>query len=90
MSVLTFEGETRGAFLTAMHSGEKFETDEKSYWYFLEVLPPVYMARTVTLPDGQTVQGAFGFAEGAEPITAFWKSNGRYYGCRTNTINPCW
>ena len=83
-----------GAFLTAMHSGEVFEVDEEMFMYWLEVLPPVYMSRRVTLPNGREVKASFGFAEGAEPVTAFWKerSDGavHHFGCRTNTMNRPW
>lgn len=78
------------AFLPDMHSGQVFECDEQMYRYFLEVLPPVWMAKTIRL-NGQRVFTNFGFAEGAELVTAFWKSkNGktlRYFGCRTDIMN---
>ena len=77
----------RMAFIAAMESGKPFEMDEESWYYWLEVLPPVYMGRTVLLANGETVKAHFGFAEGAEIITAFWKSDGRYFGCRTNEYN---
>lgn len=76
--------------IKAMGSGEIFETDVEGFDYFLEVLPPVYMGKVVTLPNGEKVKAAFGFAEGAEEIVAFWKKGGRYFGCRTTQINPCW
>ena len=86
-----------GDFLTAMHSGQVFECDEDMYYYWLEVLPPSYLKNPVTLPDGQQVRSDFGFAEGAEPITAFWKTKDRkdgaeadgvrFFGCRTKIMN---
>lgn len=75
-------------FIPVMRSGDVFECDEEMFDYWLEVLPPVYMSKVVALPNGQTVKAAFGFAEGAEEVVAFWRSGGRYFGCRTNTINP--
>lgn len=75
------------AFIKAMHSGEQFECDEDMYFYWLEVLPPAFMGKRIAFPDGQTVLASFGFAEGAEPITAFWKSDGRFFGRRTTIIN---
>lgn len=84
--VLSFEGQ-REAFLTAMHSGQPFEMDEESWYYWLEVLPPVYMGRTVKLANGETVRASFGFAEGEEQITAFWKRDGKFLGCLTNDWN---
>lgn len=74
--------------ITATNSGEKFECTEDVFDYFLEVLPPVFMSKRITLPDGEVVKASFGFAEGAETITAFWKSGGKYYGCKTNVMNP--
>jgi hypothetical protein len=80
-------------FLTAMQSGEPFECDWGMFYYWLEVLPPVHYGRRVTLPNGREIVAAFGFAEGAEEITVFWRerhpgAEDRYFGCRTNTINP--
>jgi hypothetical protein len=61
-----------GDCVAAIHSGARVEIDHEMYMYWLEVLPPVYMRRVVTLPgDGKRVT-AFGFAEGCERITAFW------------------
>jgi hypothetical protein len=76
-------------FIEAMHSGESFECDEEMFDYWLEVLPPVLWKRKVKLPNGETVNAAFGFAEGADVITVFWFKNGRYFGCRTNIRNSC-
>jgi hypothetical protein len=76
-----------GQFLTAMHSGQRFECDEEMYFYWLEVLPPAWMNRTVTL-DGVPVRTHFGFAEGYDCVTAFWKQGGRYFGQRTTILNP--
>ena len=74
-------------FIAAMHSGQVFECDDEMWYYWLEVLPPVYMGRTVLLPDGSSVPAAFGFAEGIEHITAFWRMGGRFYGCRTDQMH---
>lgn len=49
--------------------------DEKTYFYFLEVLPPKFMTG-----------GLFAFAEGAEEIQLFWRSNGQFF-CRKLTWN---
>ncbi len=83
------------AFIAAMHSGEQFECDQEMYVYWLEVLPPAFMGREVTWPDGQKVKAHFGFAEGEDYITAFWCVGGswwaetgvRYFGRRTNILN---
>ncbi len=41
--------------------------------YFLEVLPPVWMNRSLRLPTGEIRTCSFGFAEGHERITAFFR-----------------
>ena len=88
--VYTMSRETWLDFIEAMHSGERFEVDEENWYYWLEVLPPVFMAEDIDYfpgREGQPTRVSFGFAEGSEPITVFWKENGRYYGQRTNRIN---
>jgi hypothetical protein len=72
-----------------MHSGDQIEVDEEVFYYFLEVLPPVFMGKRFKFADGQEVLAAFGFAEGAEPITVFWtdKETKRNYCHRSNLIN---
>lgn len=75
-------------FLADLAAGKRVVIDEWIYDYFLEVLPPVYMGRRVTTVDGTVVRAYFGFAEGAEPVTAFWREGGRYYCQRTPQINP--
>ena len=84
--------ETWAETIAAMHSGERVEISEAVYNYFLEVLPPVYMGRRITLPGGDTRRVAFGFAEGAEPITAFWREGSQdagwsFYCQRTKEMN---
>lgn len=81
------------AFIDAMCSGERFECDEEMYYYWLEVLPPVFMHREITfLPghEGHLMRVDFGFAEGAEPVTVFWRSpdRTRFFGQRTTFMNP--
>ena len=48
--------------------GTVCQVDEKTYSYYLEVLPPEFM-----LGD------YFGFAEGFEPYTLFWRENGQHF-----------
>lgn len=79
------------AFVSARDRGERCEVDEEMYWYFLEVLPPQFMGEVVTLCDGDSIRADFGFAEGAERITAFWKARPTqgdpvYYAQHTNKI----
>ena len=79
-------------FIQVFNSGEKFEIDEKMYFYWLEVLPPVFMNRRIDFRpghEGQKVFADFGFAEGAEEIKIFWKSidGKRFFGQCTNQLN---
>ena len=80
--------ETWPETIAAMHSGKTIEINEEVFDYFLEVLPPVHMGYRANLPDGTQVRACFGFAEGYEPVTAFWKQSGKYFCCRTKEINP--
>ena len=80
------EDKSEGAwsrFIEAMHSGEEVEIDEEMYYYWLEVLPPVFMWKVI---DGKKYE--FGFAEGAEPVTVFWRKDGRFFCRRTEIMNP--
>lgn len=76
-------------FILVMRSGNVVEIDREMYDYFLGVLPPVYMGRRVTLPDGREVWADFGFAEGWDCITAFWRhaDTGRCFCCRTTEVH---
>ncbi len=66
------------AFLAAWKRGERLKISESIYWYFLEVLPPIFYARkNVELVTGDRIVANFGFAEGAERITAFWMTETR-------------
>lgn len=89
--MLTYENDF-AKFLTARDAGERVEVDVEMFDYFLDVLPPVYMSRMATLPDGMQVRATYGMAEGWEPITAFWRERGddgelRYFAQRTAEIN---
>lgn len=66
------------AFIQAKNSGALCRIDEAIFEYFLEVLPPVYMFREATLNTGRKLRVDFGFAEGAEIVTAFWREFGAY------------
>lgn len=78
------------AYLNALDSDETLEITEGTFDYFLNVLPPVYMRRSIVL-DGRARNVAFGFAEGCERITAFWaekRDNLVHYLCkRTHQMN---
>lgn len=75
------------AFIRVMRSGKPFECDREMYEYWLGVLPPVFMGRTVAWPDGMKVRAHYGFAEGEEPICAFWEREGRFYGRMTDIVS---
>ena len=78
------------AYLNAVDSDQTIEITRDTYEYFLEVLPPVYLLRTVAI-DGHPRIVDFGFADGCERITAFWREqrNGetRYFCQRTCQLN---
>lgn len=86
-----FTKERFADFIAARERGERCEIDQAIFDYFLDVLPPVFMDRWVTLNDGSTrVRAAFGFAEGAERVTAFWRARTplglRYFAQHTTLI----
>lgn len=82
--------EDGAAYLNAVESGETIEITRDTFDYFLEVLPPVCMRRTMIL-EGQSRNVAFGFAEGSELITAFWTEKVdqqiQYFCKRTHELN---
>lgn len=63
-------------FLRRVHAGETVEIDVTMFDYWLGVLPPQFMGRTI---GGQHY--SFGFAEGPEPIIGFWCDGERRF-CR--------
>ena len=82
-------------FCKARDAGGIVEIDQEMFYYFLEVLPPIWMNTTVTMPDGRAQYTAFGFAEGMENVTVFWskKEKGapeetrKYFAQLTNIRN---
>ena len=68
------EGEEWPALITRISSHDQIAAiDGKTYWYFLEVLPPKYQRG-----------GLFAFAEGAEALRLFWQKGDRHF-CRQLT-----
>ena len=62
--------------------GKVHTIQEETYWYFLEVLPPIWMNQ----------KGVFAFAEGMEPLSLFWlRKEGAFCRQLTNdeTNNFC-
>ena len=89
---LIYDFESNGAaYLNALETGDPIEITPATFDYFLGVLPPVYMNRSVLI-DGVARQVTFGFAEGCELITAFWLENRggitHYFCKRTLEMNP--
>lgn len=68
-------------FIEAMNSGQPVEIGPRMFDYWLNVLPPVHMGRTITLPSGARVFASFGFCEGADDVTHFYTIDGRHYCC---------
>jgi len=82
-------------FCVARDSGERVEITKELYWYFCEVLPRQSLFQRTRLGNGKdphTYYVDFGFAEGWERITAFFRSPKspaepcRYYA----QITPHW
>lgn len=81
-------------FINVMRSGLTVQIDEEMYFYWLEVLPPAYMGRVRkidVLDNGifELVPCAFGFAEGIDYITDFWKKDGKFY-CKLSDVLKTW
>ncbi len=76
--ILTYENDFQ-EFLAERNAGHVCQIDEEMFYYWLEVLPPAFMQRETTLIDGTRKWVAFGFAEGAERITAFWGKGGEFF-----------
>ena len=94
---LVFTMDTIVAFCAARETGNRVEVDRELFDYFLEVLPPIHMGYWVELRNGKGDYyprwASFGFAEGAERVTAFWSGSvtekGRYFAQLTQEINRC-
>ncbi len=82
-------------FLVGQASKMPFEVTARVWNYFLEVLPPSWMNEK-RLIAGRVQRCDFGFAEGWEPVTAFWREwEGppgdrrvvRWWACLLNEMN---
>lgn len=81
-------------FILEMQSGRTLEIDESIFFYWLEVLPPVYMNKCKmidVLDNGKEIEVdcSFGFAEGHSLIIDFWKSEGRFF-CKQSKELKAW
>lgn len=70
-----------------IQEGKIVEVTEEEFDSFLNALPPKFFKREVGLMNGQMVIASFGFCEGMDRITAFWRGRdqdkGRYYAADT-------
>ena len=73
--------------ITAKNSGAKIEITEEVYDDFLESVAAGLHGASGQAAGHRTAAIHFGFAEGAEPITAFWRENGKFYCMQTNEMN---
>jgi hypothetical protein len=96
MKIYTYENDF-AAFVKDNDGSRVLRIDDELYYYWLEVLPPVYMGRVVpVVVDGVTYQKrcSFGFAEGREYITDFWSAGkdpatgeGVYFAKKSTRLN---
>ena len=75
-------------FIAARATGAILEIDEEVFYYWLEVLPPVYMNKDQNA-GGKLRRCSFGFAEGAEPVTDFWLEGKRFFCQLSTRMNHC-
>jgi hypothetical protein len=95
-TTIVYELEPIALFCAARDTGAVVEITRELFDYFLDVLPPVRMHYSAPILDANGVPGRvsadFGFAEGAETITAFWHGfgplKGRFFAQRTTQMNP--
>ena len=85
MRTFTYENDFKD-FVDEKASGRTFQIDEEMFYYWLETLPPIYMSKEQEI-DGKKVNCSFGFAEGTEFITDFWREKGNFYGKTSNRLN---
>ena len=73
-------------FVRAINAKEACLIDEEMFYYWLEVLPPIYMNKKQLVDvDGvkYVKDCSFGFAEGREYIIDFWHTGDKgVYACK--------
>ena len=86
-------------FIQRLNNYEALVIDESMFYYWLEILPPVYMGeKQIINIDGVTYpkQCSFGFAEGREHIVDFWgegnkdEQGNKVYFCKRSTRMNKW
>src|SRR3990167_9906126 len=81
MKTLTYENDFT-EFNAEIDAGHVCKIDEEMFYYWLEVLPPVYMGQKRLIDiDGKMTEKncSFGFAEGG-PVIDFWEEGEEYFG----------
>ena len=78
------------ANLDGVNPNTPTEVSRETFYYYLEVLPPVYMGKEVLLGSKRR-RVSYGFAEGEEIITAFWVEGSgaeeKFYAQQTREVN---
>lgn len=78
-------------FWEALRRGGRCRIEEDVFEWYLEVLPPAFMGKTVELVDGTKKHVSFGFVEGADVIVAFWREfdgfRTRFYAQQTKLVS---
>jgi hypothetical protein len=90
MKTYTYENDFN-LFVNDNDGSRILRIDEEMFYYWLEVLPPVYMGRE-QIVDGLKIHCSFGFAEGREPVVDFWSEKSAsgekvFYCKRSNRLN---
>jgi hypothetical protein len=94
MKIYTYENDFQ-QFVKDNDGSRVLRIDEEMFFYWLEVLPPVYTHEPVKIafPEGDSIIiCSFGFAEGRETVTDFWRSEDKdgnevYYCKRSIRLN---
>jgi hypothetical protein len=74
-------------FIAALTTGERCQIDSEIFEYFLGVLPPRWMGKTVKV-GGEWIHCDFGTGEGMEATTAFWQKGDQYFCQEEDQFNP--
>ena len=70
-------------FLTRRDNGERLRITGDMFQHWMHCLPPKAWKEPVRLANGTHYHPVFGFAEGDEPITAFWQQGHDFYCQKT-------
>lgn len=67
----------------AVSRGGIVPVSREDYEYFLDALPPAFMHRRVQLMNGDFVAADYGFVEGDDRVTAFFRKDDGYFAAGT-------